>query len=223
LIEKLIIGTHIVAGSISLLTGLLAIILGKKGDNTHKKIGIVFFYAMLVVFLSSWIVFVFIRPNVFLFVISVFSFYLCFSGYFVLKRKKIGLEKWYDIAAAWFALIIGALGIIYGAIYLYQKMNFIMAGLVIGFSYFTFSFGLRDVRFYMKPPQQLDKMWWWYYHMQSMIGGFIAAFTAFAVQNADKVLPNNMSWIMWVLPAAVGVPLSSWWANKYRKKFNKSA
>jgi uncharacterized membrane protein len=221
LFEKILIGSHATAGAISLLTGLLAIVLSKKGDNTHKKIGIVFFYAMLWVFLSSWLIFIFLRANAFLFIISVFSFYLTFSGYFILKRKKIGMEKWYDIAAAWFALVVGALGVIYGAIYLYQKMNFVMAGLMIGFSYFTFSFGLRDVKFYSKPPQELDKMWWWYYHMQSMIGGFIAAVTAFGVQNAHKIFPSDLAWAMWVLPAALGVPLSAWWANKYRKKFNK--
>lgn len=218
--EKIIIGSHATAGALSLLTGFLAIILSKKGDNTHKKIGIVFFYAMFWVFLSSWIIFIFIRTNAFLFIISVFSFYLCFSGYFVLKRKKIGIYNWYDMLAAIIAVAVGLGGFGYGIYVIAKTQNFIAAGLIIAFSYFTFASGLRDIKLYKNPPQELDKMWWWYYHMQSMIGGFIAAFTAFGVQNAHKILPNDIVWMMWVLPAAIGVPLSSWWAKKYEKKFN---
>lgn len=221
--EKITLALHVIAGSIALLTGLLAIVLGKKGDKTHRRIGLVFFWAMTTIFVTSWVVFIFLRFVPFLFVISVFSYYLCFAGYRVTKHKKAGTALLIDHAAAWFALVVGIFGIGMGIyIGITQPNQIILAVLSALFGYFTASSGYRDIKLF-KQAEYADKMWWWYYHMQSMIGGFIAAFTAFSVQNGYKFMPDEIAWTLWILPAAVGVPLSNMWAKKYQKKFNKTA
>ena len=51
-------------------------------------------------------------------------------------------------------------------------------------------------------------------------GFLIASITAFLVQNGRMFdLPSDMARIPWVLPALIGSPLTSYWANKYRKQF----
>jgi uncharacterized membrane protein len=46
MVFKLLLYTHIIAGSIGLLTGTLVMIL-KKGDAIHRRIGSIFYYAMV--------------------------------------------------------------------------------------------------------------------------------------------------------------------------------
>ncbi len=67
-------------------------------------------------------------------------------------------------------------------------------------------------------------MAWWYKHMECMMGCFIAYYTAFGILGLRSVvgpMPDGFGWIPWVLPSAIGVPLTGVWTKYYRRKFGE--
>src|ERR1700712_4537222 len=78
---------HVVAGSIALLLGIIALTTN-KGGKTHRKSGNIFLLLMILVIMTGLTgVFVFGR-NTFLLVITILSGYFGFSGYRVLQTKS---------------------------------------------------------------------------------------------------------------------------------------
>ena len=63
-------------------------------------------------------------------------------------------------------------------------------------------------------------MWWYFSHAGNMMGSFIAAVTAFAVNVLPKFTPNSdLNWIYWIIPTAVGIPVLSRIIKQEREKF----
>ena len=84
------------------------------------------------------------------------------------------------------------------------------------------SIGLSMLSYMRKP--EVSKMEWWYEHMGAMLGAGIAFHTAFLVFGAQSLIDyagvlGGLSWILWVLPAAIGVPPPVLWARPHRRKF----
>jgi hypothetical protein len=73
-IFKILLYTHILFGSISLLVGLY-VLLTKKGDKIHRKIGNIFYFSMLISSLIS-LPMAIMHPNYFLFAVGIFTLYL---------------------------------------------------------------------------------------------------------------------------------------------------
>jgi uncharacterized membrane protein len=223
ILDTVLTWTHIVSASLVLLSGLAAMLIRPKGGRLHRNIGKAYFYGMLVVVLSAVGIIVLLRFNLFLLVIAVFSFYLCFTGYRVLHRKRPGQQTAVDWTGAIIAILsglallfIGTKGLLTTGI----QPIFILCAV---FGSMTALSGWTDVRIF-KQNQMDDKMWWWYHHMQSMIGSYIAALSAFLVQNGDRYLPDfPYPWIFWLAPTIVGTPVIVFWIRYYRNKFNPSA
>src|SRR4030095_4281354 len=77
---------HIAAGTVALFVAPAAM-LTVKGGRAHRRWGKIYFWTMAVVAatavaLSLW------RPRIFLTLLAVFSFYMAFSGYRALGRKR---------------------------------------------------------------------------------------------------------------------------------------
>ena len=70
----------------------------------------------------------------------------------------------------------------------------------------------QDIRYYR--GLQKEKMYWLSVHIGRMVGGFIAATTAFLV-NTTQYLPAIPSFIYWLLPTVILVPLIGKWNRKY--------
>ena len=51
--EKVLILSHVIAGGLTLVTGLLAAFVGKKGGKLHKQVGATFLWSMFWVFVSA--------------------------------------------------------------------------------------------------------------------------------------------------------------------------
>ncbi len=101
LISNTILWLHILTGFTAFLVapGALAT---RKGGTWHRRWGKIFFGAMTVVAISALLLTA-IRPNTFLTLVALFSFYSAFSGYRVLKRKRPDRgqhAKWFDWTAA---------------------------------------------------------------------------------------------------------------------------
>ena len=97
---KLLLIIHIAGGSIGLLTGLFNII-QKKGDKSHKILGIVFYFSMLMAGYSS-LVLSCLHPNYFLFMVGLFTLYMVSSGQRYIKQEqhegqKIEKEIWEEV------------------------------------------------------------------------------------------------------------------------------
>ncbi|MEN9609406.1 MAG: hypothetical protein RLZZ628_220 [Bacteroidota bacterium] len=201
---KLLLYTHILAGSLGLLTGTFVMIL-KKGDATHRRIGSIFSYAMTLNAIVSLIL-AQMHPNPFLFIVGIFSLYLILSGNRILKLKQID-ENHQPNALDWgltYGMLIAGLAfVLLGSYQLWHNNLF-------GIVYWVFgSIGLglvrQDFRFFK--GQIEDKKYWLKTHLTKMMGGNVAAFTAFLVVN-NTILPSVIAWL---LPTFVGTLLIIKW------------
>src|SRR5688500_12009560 len=85
---KILLGIHIVSGTIALLLGPVNLI-RRKGDKLHKSVGKIFAYCMYGAGLTSLILAT-IHPNQFLFIIGVFTLYLTLTGYRSIALSRLG-------------------------------------------------------------------------------------------------------------------------------------
>jgi len=146
----------------------------------------------------------FLKPNLFLFLIAIFSFYLAFTGWRFAKNRK-GLPNLADRVALITMGIAGAGMIGWGA-----RLAWIGDGngitLVI-FGLIGLSLAFRD---YQKletgPVKAKDRI---SAHLTMMMAATIAAITAFLVTN----IQTNPVWIAWIAPTIVISPII-FWMNK---------
>ena len=210
---------HIGAGTVALIVAPIAMAV-RKGGEAHRIWGWVFSWAMLVLCASALGMLVF-NPSIFL---SLFSFYAVFSGVRALRRKRPERGQRatrLDFLGAAAALLAGLSFIAWGVLPLLPftqsevPVSFSLLGIVFG--YFLTRMAWTDVRSFVTPDR--DRNWWWYYHMERMLAGYIAAFTAFTVQNVGPMLPEELQWTVWLAPGIVGGRLTQWWTEHYRYKF----
>jgi hypothetical protein len=218
--EKALIISHATAGGLTLLSGLLASFVGKKGGELHKTVGGVFLWSMAWIFVSTLLIVAFVRFNFFLTIIAVFSFYMTFSGVRVLKIKKTMKPLMVDWIAAIITVLFCFSLIIYGIGILITSPSNIGFLILCGvFGFVTANTAWINIKGFRKAHQQ-EKMWWWFAHMNLLGGAFIASITAFLVQNARLFeFLGDFGWVLWLLPAAVGSPLIAYWTIRYRKQF----
>ncbi len=216
-LSTVIITSHVLAGIISFFSGFVAMIT-KKGGKIHLQAGMVYLWAMAYVFVSALMILCFVRFNFFLMVIAIFSFYACFSGYRVTKRKRPGEEKWYDWFAAGLLFIAGMVLTGYG-VYLAMQENWGAVVLFSFFGIFSMMAGYKDIKLF-RSRERKHKMWWLISHIGAMLGSYIALITAFLVNNMPKYFPEfEYQWIFWILPTLVITPLIITWVRYYRQKY----
>lgn len=197
---------HVVFGVLALLSGLVLLILF-KGGKQHRVLGWIYFASMLGVFVTSVYVSV-VKSNVFLLLVGFFSFYLVHSGIryrFVAKSGTTFLDKLFTI--------------VYGVIYLgligYALYGFYVGNTGLGIVLFAFgligvSLWKNDFKLYVLNQKERIKFWL-NEHIGRMIGSYISAVTAFAVNNI-QFEPN---FIVWLTPTLIGTPLIVYFTKKY--------
>lgn len=215
--EKFLIVSHVFCGITVLLLGLIQM-LNRKGGRSHIVLGKVYIGAMWWICLSALFIISFYRFSAFLMVIAVLTFYSSFVGVRVLKRKTNNEEKWYDWAVAILTACFGVGLISYGIYVAFRHPgNAIFVSLCSLFGALTFLNAFRDLRFFIKKNPK-NKLWWLRQHIGAMGGSYIAAVTAFAVQNPDIFIANNSyHWLLWVLPSVIGSPIISITIRKWIK------
>jgi uncharacterized membrane protein len=205
---------HVIAGASALLSGPVAM-LNQNGKKLHRISGKIYFYAMLFIFVSA-IVLAIHTGNMFLLMIGIFSVILVATGYRALYLKKLNrgqkpaLIDWTILAAG---LICGISLFIWGFTKTFLLHdNFGITGLAFGFILLR---GAKSdyVRFTKPSPDKND---WLYKHIGGMIGGYIATFTAFLVQNI------NGGFIVWLLPTFLFVPFIFYTIRKFKLKTAKN-
>jgi len=89
----------------------------------------------------------------------------------------------------------------------------------IAFSLIGMVNGPVSLRYWLRPPA--GRMHWWFAHMNGMLGGCIAAVTAFVVVNAGTLrLPQLVAWLA---PPAIGSIAAAAWRRYYERRFSGRA
>ena len=216
--KSTLIYSHIIGGVIVLLTGIIAMLIQPKGNKLHKRIGLIYYFTMIYVALSSVVSMLLFDFFFFLFPIAIFSFHLVYSGFRATKQAKTNTIAWYDWLVAYGTFLIGFALFGYGVNVIYCENNMPLAILSMVFGLFIALSGFGDVKIYKKLQEQ-GKMWWWFHHMRGMLGSYIAAFTAFLVQNGEYFHWGNAQIILWVAPGVLGGFGIGIWSKYYREKF----
>jgi uncharacterized membrane protein len=204
-ITQLLIFVHIVLGGIALVSGALAII-AKKGKKLHKISGKVFFYSLLTSAITSLVVSNLPNHNnSFLFSIGIFSSYFLITGYRSLYFKKPDCNLNFDKFMAVLIILTGVTMILYPILF-HSKINIVL----LVFGLISLAFGIRDINLFRDKQKLKEK--WLTLHIGKMLGGYIAAVSAFFVVN--QILPGIWNWFV---PTIVGTVYITYWINKVDK------
>ncbi|NLR78343.1 hypothetical protein [Chitinophaga eiseniae] len=164
--------THVTAGSVALILGLVAL-LTRKGGMLHRKSGRLFLVFLSVVIATGLIgVFVFGR-NTFLLVITLLSGYLGYSGYRVLQAKSNQFNG-RDIVVAiavlcsdlYFLYYFKSIGMIWSPVIIYSTTGYLLFIITYDF--------LR----YLIPSHWYGNLWL-YEHILKMVSAFSGILSAF--------------------------------------------
>ena len=208
-LTRSILYIHIFFGMLALFVAPAAMIT-HKGGLWHRRWGKVYFWAMAIVSLSAVLLSV-LRPQLFLPMVAVFSFYLAFTGYRVLYRKSPKHSaSTLDWVGAGLMLLGGAGLICYGA-FLVRTSSF--GTVAITFGSIGLLLAIMDARSFRRPSS--DKRAWWFTHMRRMMAAYIATVTAFSAVNFQFLPPV----VRWLWPSVVGTLGIFAWVRYYRKKF----
>ncbi len=212
---RMLLGVHVSAGAAAFL--LAPVVLATaKGGKQHKRWGMVYFWAMAVVAATALPMALY-RPVLFLALIAVFSFYLVFSGYRVLRLKDLargGSAKPVDWIAA--VVCFGVCACLAGFGWLRPAWVQHMGIVAIVLGVIGMRASATDIYYFVKKPT--EKMFWWYSHLGKFIGSYIAAWTAFSTVTLSHIF-HHAGMILWLWPAAVGVPAIVLTTAYYKRKF----
>jgi uncharacterized membrane protein len=212
-ILSIVLVLHIAGGTISLISGLVAM-LATKGGKIHRLAGKIYFGGMTAVFIGAVITAIGHHRD-FLLMIGFFSYYMTVRGYRVLYLKKLNQGQ-KSVLMDWLIISVSAVFILslfgWGIWALTFGSGMGIAGITFGTIGATFL--TSDIRNFVNPPT--EKMHWWFTHIGSMGGSYISAVTAFVVVNIE--LPQY-NWVLWVLPAAIGGIIIARTIKKYKVKF----
>jgi uncharacterized membrane protein len=204
---EVLLSAHILCGSIGLILGTITAI-RKKSDRIHKKLGYYFYVAMI---LASFIAIPmsYIHPNLFLFLISVFTLYQLVTGKrYIKKTKKPGnmsIDWGITIGMGLFATIL----ILYGGYSWIQGKTIGVVAIV--FAIISYLGVYQDwVNFTGRSKFANFNLTT---HIQRITGGYIASLTAFIVVN-NTILPPVLAWL---LPSAIMTPVIFFWVEKHKR------
>ena len=199
----ILLSIHILAGSVALVSAALALS-SEKGKKFHILIGKAYFWSMAIIFLTALPLST-ITSNVFLFLISIFSFYLAFSGMRFAKNRK-GVPTRIDLIAVNFMLLSGVGMWILAIIFFIDNNSQYITLIVFGFLALFLGYG--DFQTFKNQTaigkERIAK------HLTNMMGGTIAVVTAVLVVNP----PANPEWVWWILPTVLITPIIFWWNKK---------
>ena len=209
-----LLSVHIAAGGGAFLLAPVALA-SAKGGKTHKRWGMVYLWCMGAVAATALPMALY-RPVLFLALVAIFSFYMAFSGYRVLRLKDLprgGRAKPVDWIAAVVTFATSAALSILAVVRPAAVQNMGYVAVIFGVIGMRAA-GMEMWSFVRKPK---EKMFWWYTHLGNFIGSYIAAWTAFSVVTLPRLLGNHL-WL-WIWPTVIGVPAIAITTGYYKRKF----
>lgn len=208
-IAESILLSHVFFGALALVTAFLAA-MTKKGAQTHRRIGTVYFWSMFGVAATA-IAVTFFRPNPFLFFIAIFSFYMAFAGY------RRGKSKFQPSALD---TVAGALMAVIGIAMAWNGIEMVLTARPLGWALVAFaglgiSFAVEDVITSRKSMNHSNKV---QIHLARMLGGTIATITAVLVQQVTPLVPSDLARLtLWLGPTVLITPMIFFWNYRIQK------
>jgi hypothetical protein len=197
---------HIIAGSLALLMGIIALVVN-KGQRAHKKAGKVFLLLLIIVILTGLLgVFVFGR-NTFLLVITVLSGYLGYSGYRTLQTRS-NKPVLIDICIA----LLSLLSVFY-FLYYFKSIGMIWSPVIIysTVGYLVFIIMYDFLRYFIQAATYSNL--WLYEHILKMVSAFSGLLSAFT----GTVFPQYQPYSQF-LPSVFGTLIAiGFMIDVYRK------
>ena len=199
---------HVAAGFVGLSAGAAAFTT-VKGSRLHRRAGTAFCWAMVTV-AGSAVVLALLRPSRFLVLVAAFTLYVVFAGRRAAVAGVAGAGR-VDRAAGLGMLATGLVMIGWGPLDLLGRAAATAGTVLVVFGALGALLAAQDLATLARgrepEPERIRR------HLGRMIGGLIAAVTAFAVVNAG-FLPELARWL---LPTAVGVPVILYWSRRVRQ------
>jgi len=205
-VYRLLLSIHIAAGFTALLAALVAVVT-TKGARAHVYAGRAFVVGMAVVFGTALPMTV-IKPNLFLLLVAIFSFYLALTGW-LRARNRRGIpapSEW--VAAS--AMMLAAVAMVGRGVVMLRAGNS-MGTVLLVFAAIGGALALQDLASlrghrYTGTIRIVA-------HLARMLAGTIAAVTAFTVVNV-RVEP---AFIVWLAPTVVLTPVIVYWSARTRR------
>jgi uncharacterized membrane protein len=218
LIETLMF-VHIAAGLLCLVVGPAAMLARPKGGGKHRLAGRAFMILMGVLAATAFSLLVF-RWNPFFFALAVLSFYLAFSGWRVLRRKRPDRDpeqraKPLDWGAAGATVGVGIVSIVWWRRGVFGNDAAIVLSM-LGFAVGAAGFDL----YRFANPTALSRRpgFWLIEHLTRLSGAYIACACAFSGTVLGYYMPIALAQT-W--PAIVGTPILIVVARRYWVKMNQ--
>ncbi len=127
---------HIIAGLIGLVSGAVALS-ARKGAKLHRKGGMFFVYAMLVVAITGTVMGLMLSEMAAV-LPGALTFYLVLTSFLTVRRPVVLKFPWIDLGAMLLGLIVGIAGIRFGL----QVLDSAMGGTEGGLAAAYFMFGV---------------------------------------------------------------------------------
>lgn len=226
LIYKSSIAVHVLCGILSLIAGLVAMI-ANKGGKAHNRAGVVFYWSMFMIFVTTTIFFILYPTNLkyqFFLGIGIVSFYPNWSGKRMLAMKKGFKPTLVDKIGAWLIGFSGVCMLAYGVYLTVNPAKYFGELNVLFFIFGTVSLSnaYGDLKFYLGYVKA-EKMHWFFAHAGKMMGAYTAAITAFCVNIVPRFMPENtpsfVFILTWTAPGVILGILSARIIKKYKIKF----
>lgn len=107
-----LIPIHIIAGLIGIASGAAALY-AAKGATLHRKSGMIFVYAMLVLSGSATLIAATLRPNTLNVIAGMLAFYLVISAFVTVRRTLAG-SRWINVGVMLMALTVSIASVYFG-------------------------------------------------------------------------------------------------------------
>ena len=206
-VEEWSLWLHIVAGTVALLAGVIALVT-TKGGRRHRQAGRMFLVSMGVVVATVFVLLALDATSfrIILTLVAIFSGYLAFSGYRWLSRKRPSSTAHVIDWGAAASVILACVGLgVWGITWFLDGRSFGIVMVVFGG--IGVAFGTMDVRLFHSD----DHGDWMVSHLQRMISAFIATVSAVSAVNLTPLLGI----VAWLWPTVLGIPLIYYWSDEY--------
>ncbi len=217
-LSKILLMTHIVAGSLSLVLFWIPVFV-KKGGNIHRKVGKVYVILMWYVVFSAFLLSIenFLQEQyisaLFLGFLTVITGRPLWSAISILKNKK-ELSSTYQVINLMFNIVIGlsAVGLFLFGIKIWGRPESVM---MIFFSLLGLGGGWDAIQQIRNPKEQED---WYKEHLSGMIISAIAGYTAFFAFGGRQLFSNILTdyWqiVPWIAPTVIGLTIIRYMERK---------
>ncbi|MEW6056987.1 MAG: hypothetical protein AB1540_10265 [Bdellovibrionota bacterium] len=208
------ISVHAVCGSITLLSGIVAIVT-PKGGKIHRQAGIVFVIALIMALIiaSPQIL---VRKNDFLGFLTPFVAYMALRGWIVIRtrRSKVFQKDSRTHLILVLSALLSGVGLIgmgfYRVFHGEPLMSF--AGVYLGLGFLAVRLARQDWQMMKSKNRPALLM----RHATLMLGAFTAAVTAFSAVNfPTEIYPPIL---VWLTPPAVGTVAIAWWVQRLKRQ-----